>query len=146
MRNELGQSTRESLIAYHAKGGWNEFLEKLYRRSAEAAQAGFVPGRLVSREVGELETQLNEVFSISGLACDVSYVMRNAVGLFPFHTRMKIWRDFFGSQWSLLPTCLLPDWQKVGLKLAWQRIKGEGRRKSCAASSARPTGNARIPS
>ena len=142
LRGELGRATRESLIAYHAKGGWNEFLEKLYQRSAEASQAAFVPGRRVLREVGDLETQLNEVFSISGLACDVSYVMRNAVGLFPFNARMKVWRDFFGSQWSLLPTCLLPDWQKVVLKLAWQKIKGEGRGKG-AGSSARPAGSAR---
>jgi glycosyltransferase involved in cell wall biosynthesis len=122
LRSELGQSTRESLIAYHAKGGWNEFLEKLYRRSAAAAQGELEQVRRVPREVGELEAQLNEVFSISGLTADVSYILRNSVGFFPFKTRLKIWRDIFESEWRLLPACLLSDWQKVRLRLIWRQI------------------------
>jgi glycosyltransferase involved in cell wall biosynthesis len=145
LRTELGQSTRESLIAYHAKGGWNEFLEKLYERSAESAQAEFAQGPHVPREVGELEAQLNEVFSISGLAADVSYILRNSVGFFPFKTRMKIWRDVFGSQPSLLPACLLSDWQKVGLKLLQQRITGQGHGNGAPAKPSGPPGSAPDP-
>ena len=140
LRSDLGRSTRESLIAFHAKGGWNEFLEKLYLRASAAAGSEVKQERRIPREVGELETQLNEVFSISGLACDVSYILRNTVGFFPFKTRMKIWRDVFGSRWRLLPACLLPDWQKVGLKLIAQQIKGQGHGNAAAGKASEPPG------
>ncbi len=145
LRKDLGRSTRESLIAYHAKGGWNEFLEELYLRSAEAARCEFVPGARVSREVGELETQLSEVFSISGLATDVSYVMRNSVGFFPLKTRMKIWRDTFGSKPRLLPACLLPDWLKVYLKRLQLRISSRDHGNAAASNAGGPVGNAPDP-
>ena len=141
LRTELGRSTPRKPDRVHAKGGWNEFLEKLYLRSAAAAGSEVVQERRIPRQVGELEFRLNEVFSISGLACDVSYVMHNTVGLFPFQTRMKIWQDDFRSEWRTLPTCLLPDWQKVCLKLAWKRLKGQGRANAAAGKASGPAAN-----
>jgi glycosyltransferase involved in cell wall biosynthesis len=145
LRTDLGRLTRESLIAYHARGGWNQFLEKLYLRSAECARAAFVPGNRVPREAGELENQLNEVFSISGLAADVSYILRNSVGFFPLNSRLKIWREIFGSELRLLPACLLPDWLKVDLKLLQQRISGQNHGNGAAANASAPAGSAPEP-
>jgi len=141
LRRDLGRLTRESLIAFHAKGGWNKFLEKLYLRAGTGVENESKQDRRVPREIGELENQLNEVFSISGLACDVSYILRNSVGFFPFKTRMKIWREIFGSKWRLMPACLLSDWQKVCLKLIWQRIGGQGHAKGAAAKASLAPGN-----
>jgi glycosyltransferase involved in cell wall biosynthesis len=141
LRSDLGRSTRESLIAFHARGGWNEFLEKLYLRAGETAGNGLEQERRVPREIGELENQLNEVFSISGLACDVSYILRNSVGFFPFKTRIKIWREIFDSNWRLLPACLLSDWQKVCLKLIRQRVGGQSHAKVAAAKANLASGN-----
>jgi len=120
LRIALGKATRESIIAYHAEGGWNHFLEELYLRPKPDTPEPLNRSQ-THRNVTELDLRLAQVFKLSGLSKGLDEVIRYNVGLFPFGTRIGIWWRTFKHEWRSTPRCLLANWQKTRLKLLWSR-------------------------
>ncbi len=90
-REQIGERTRNSVVATHMGDGWKRYLEDLY------ACANTLPQRATMLPIeetpctGELDTTLLLVHENSNFAPDYSFLFRRSYQLLPFGERFHIW-------------------------------------------------------
>jgi hypothetical protein len=121
-RTKLGEATRESILACHAQGGWNRYLEELYLQPGKGSGKEPLDESRALRNVTELDLRLAQIYGFCGLSSDLPKLIRFHMGFFPFKDRVRFWWGDFGHKWRSLPRFLLADWQKTRLYLLRPRL------------------------